>query len=232
MEERVELKGSYNKIVAVARFPRNQKSPCVILCHGLLSSKEGSKYLLMSERFCSLGFVTLRLDFHGCGESGGEIERTTLSIRLENLDRVLEYVSSHPLVDSKRLGLLGSSFGAVVCLVKIATDPRVSCAVLLSTPLEIKKGRVGIDLKEEFFEDLSSYDLLSAAKRSKCVLLIHGEKDEQVPVEQARTIYEYLSPPKEIHIIEGADHRFSDPSHRQTVIDLSLSWFSRFLLQP
>jgi dipeptidyl aminopeptidase/acylaminoacyl peptidase len=38
-----------------------------------------------------------------------------------------------------------------------------------------------------------------------------------------------LSVPKEIHVIGGADHRFTDPAHRQRAIELSVDWFKKYL---
>jgi hypothetical protein len=48
-------------------------------------------------------------------------------------------------------------------------------------------------------------------------------------VDQAWEIFHGLSSPKEIHVIEGADHRLTQPSHRQRAMDLSAAWFRKFL---
>jgi dipeptidyl aminopeptidase/acylaminoacyl peptidase len=232
VEERIELQSKHNKIVALLRLPGRMRSPCVILCHGLLSSKDSAKYVLMSEVFCLRGLATVRFDFHGCGESGGELRKTTLSIRLENLDRVFEYVASHPLIDRERIGLLGSSLGAVVSLAKAALHEQARCAVLLSVPLTVRRGKEGFELEEEFYRDYAAYDLLSIARSSKNVLVVHGTDDEVVPLEEARTIFSHLSTPKEMRLVGGADHTFSNPSHRKAAVDLSLFWLRMFLLKP
>jgi dipeptidyl aminopeptidase/acylaminoacyl peptidase len=62
-------------------------------------------------------------------------------------------------------------------------------------------------------------------------MVIHGEKDELVPVDQAWEIFHSLGGPKEIRILEGADHRLTDPAHRSRAMDLSIAWFKRYL-QP
>ena len=36
---------------------------------------------------------------------------------------------------------------------------------------------------------------------------------------------------KDLEIIEGGDHVFSDPSHRERVINLALNWFDKYLLK-
>jgi dipeptidyl aminopeptidase/acylaminoacyl peptidase len=60
-------------------------------------------------------------------------------------------------------------------------------------------------------------------------MVIHGEKDELVPVDQAWEIFHTLGGPKEIHVIEDADHRLTNPSHRQRAIELSVEWFVKYL---
>jgi dipeptidyl aminopeptidase/acylaminoacyl peptidase len=59
--------------------------------------------------------------------------------------------------------------------------------------------------------------------------VIHGEKDELVPVDQAWEIFHSLAAPKEIHVIEGADHRLTEPSHRGRAMELSTEWFKEYL---
>jgi dipeptidyl aminopeptidase/acylaminoacyl peptidase len=65
-------------------------------------------------------------------------------------------------------------------------------------------------------------------KVSNC-LAIHGEEDELVPLDQALGIFYNLGVPKELHVIGGADHRLTDPAHRQRAIELSLDWFKEYL---
>ena len=60
-------------------------------------------------------------------------------------------------------------------------------------------------------------------------MVIHGEKDELVSVEQAWEIFYHLSEPKEIHVIEGGDHRLTNSLHRQRAIELTVEWFKRYL---
>jgi dipeptidyl aminopeptidase/acylaminoacyl peptidase len=59
--------------------------------------------------------------------------------------------------------------------------------------------------------------------------VIHGDRDELVPVEQARMIYEYLNEPKKMEIIEGGDHRLTHPDHRERAIETTMRWFERYL---
>ena len=64
MEERFELGPAGRRVRGVFATPGPERRPCVILSHGLLSSKESSKYLLLSEVLARGGIATCRFDFH------------------------------------------------------------------------------------------------------------------------------------------------------------------------
>lgn len=211
-----------------------KKYPCVILSHGLISSKESSKYVALSESLNEAGIASCRFDYHGCGESGGNIEETTLTTRVGNLHSITEYVVNHSLVDMDKIGILGSSFGGSTCIVKAARDKRIKCVALWATPYRLEKkddGRLSdIEFNDSIYTDFMTYDLLSEATRVSFALVMHGEMDETVPCSEGKSIYKCLKKPKKLEIIKGADHIFSNLSHREKAINLSLNWFRRFFL--
>lgn len=211
---------------------RRKKYPCVILSHGLVSSKESSKYALVSDIFAGAGIATCRFDYHGCGESGGDITETTLSIRLENLDVITEYIIHHPSVDPHNIGILGSSFGGTTCVLKAAKDARIKCISPWATPYRLDKdedGTIsGIPFKETIFTDFTQHDVLAEAQKVSNALVIHGEMDEIVPCVEGKTIYKSIKKPKKCVIIKGGDHTLSDPIHRDEAIKLALHWFQGY----
>jgi fermentation-respiration switch protein FrsA (DUF1100 family) len=210
------------------------KHPCVILSHGLISSQESAKYLVLADVLARAGIASCRFDFQGCGVSEGPIEETTLTIRLGNLEAVSDWVMAHPSIDEKRCGLLGSSFGGSTSLVKAARDERIRCLSLWATPYRLGNkedpSAEGIAFKEALYTDFAAYDLLDEAKKVSHALVIHGKVDEVVPFSEGEAIYKNLGEPKKLELIEGGDHTFSTPSHRERAISLSLEWFRRFLV--
>jgi dipeptidyl aminopeptidase/acylaminoacyl peptidase len=72
-------------------------------------------------------------------------------------------------------------------------------------------------------------ELLPRLKKVQRILIVHGQEDQQVPSEHASTLYEVLDEPKALHIIEGADHRFTALEWREEAIGLTMEWFKRFL---
>ena len=234
MTEQCEIRSGPYRIRGILTVPdRSGKFPCVILSHGLISSKDSSKYVALSAALQAAGMASCRFDYQGCGESDGSIEETTLTARVANLDAVAEWVFDHPSLDPAKLGLLGSSFGGSTSLVKASRDKRIRCLCLWATPylLEKKDDRSlsEIEFKDTLYADFARYDLLVEAKRVSCVLVIHGEADEVVPSREGKAIYEHAKRPKKFDLIKGADHIFSVPGHRERAITLSINWFRRFL---
>ena len=208
--------------------------PCVILSHGLVSSRQSAKYVALSDILAAHRIASCRFDYHGCGESDGKIEETTLTERLANLESVTALVLGRPSIDARKLGLLGSSFGGCTSLVRAARDRRVACVCLWATPYRLG-GREeptpeGIDFREELYTDFARYDLLAEARNVRCGLVIHGEADEVVPAAQGTAIYENLGEPKAFEMIKGGDHTFSRAADRERAISVSLDWLGRFLL--
>jgi uncharacterized protein len=236
MIEPFQITSTYNTISGLMVLPESKGAfPCAVLSHGLISSKESSKYVAISERFAQAGIASCRFDYHGCGDSGGNIEETTLTIRLDNLNAVVDYVLHHHGVNPDKVGIIGSSFGGTTALIKSARDERIKCTSFWATPhMLAKDGNGSIDniyFKDDIYTDFSTYDILSESGKVSYTLVIHGEQDETVPCVEGKKIYENLQEPKRLEIIEGGDHVFSDPSHRERVISLALDWFDKYLLR-
>lgn len=234
MIERFELPAPVLKVSGILTTPETsaKRYPCVVISHGLISSKDSSKSVALADAFCSAGIASCRFDYHGCGESEGKLRDTTLTVRLANLQTVVEYVRRHAGLDPFAIGLSGSSFGGSTTLLLAALDPTIRCAILMATPYRLEK-RPDDELDQvgftDIYEDFSNYDLLSEAGRVSRGLVIHGDSDETVPWQEGEAIYQHLSQPKRFELVKGGDHVFSDPIHRDKVIQLSVDWSKRFL---
>ena len=232
--EKVFFQSEGYRISGILHLPQEQNPPCVIASHGLLSSKNSEKYVALGERMSREGMAMLRFDFRGIEESEGRLEDDTVSGRIADLNSALGFVRSYPGMGN-RIGLLGSSLGGYISLIGASMDKEISAVVIWATPFHLddlgsKKEEEDYPLPgEAFFKDLPRHRLLPLLPRVLNCLVIHGEKDELVPVDQAWEIFHTLGPPKEIHVIEDADHRLTNPLHRQRAIDLSVDWFKKHL---
>jgi len=231
--EKISFLSGGQRISGILHLPDKKNPACVVASHGLFSGKDSEKYVALGESLAEAGFAMLRFDFRGCGESEGKMEESTVSGRIADLSSAIDFVKSRPNFKS-RLGLMGSSLGGYVSLVKASAEEKIGGVVIWSTPFHLDnvrstKAEDGMPaLGEVFFEDLPRHPLLPLLGRVSTCLVIHGEEDELVPVDQAWEIFNSLGSPKEIHVIEGADHRLTVPGHRRRAIDLTVEWFTRY----
>jgi dipeptidyl aminopeptidase/acylaminoacyl peptidase len=56
-------------------------------------------------------------------------------------------------------------------------------------------------------------------------MVVHGDMDEIIPVENAYRLLQYKKVNTELVIIPGADHMFSQDEHRQEVAQRVAQWF-------
>ena len=233
-ERRLEIISDNLKIRAVLHTPDTASWPLVILCHGFLSHKDSSKYRQLAQIFARESIATLRFDFRGCGESEGLLSESSISRRWRDLQRVIDESADMEDFDG-RLGLMGSSLGGYLALLEVSHNSKVRCSAVWSAPshlLDLVKRLPEVspvEFSQECYEDLLTVELLPRLKNVQRVLIVHGQKDQQVPPEHASSLYEVLAEPKALHILEGADHRFTASEWREEAIRLTMEWFKRFL---
>jgi len=225
------VKFSEYGLAGVLHSPSEATSTCVITCHGLMSSKDSEKYVEIGRRFCGEAFAVLRFDFRGCGESKGLFTDTSLTERIEDLESALDFVQEQGY---GRVGVMGSSLGGTVSILVASKDRRIKALVTWATPCHLDElFRAGvIEGLDKLRLDSKKYDVVKAVKETHCpILIVHGSLDEQVPMSHAGVIYENVNEPKDIQIIEGADHRLTNPIHRRRAVELTLDWFKKYLKQ-
>jgi len=216
-------------LAGVFHSPHEKASTCVITCHGLYSSKDSEKYVNIARRFCGEGLAVLRFDFRGCGESGGRFEDTSLTGRMEDLEDALDFAQKQGY---ESVGVMGSSLGGTVAVLTAAKDRRIKALVTWAAPCRLDElfRREGIKGLEKLRQDVSRYNVAKTVKDIHCPILIgHGSLDKQVPLSHAEVLYKNANEPKNIQIIEDADHRLTNPSHRRRAVELTLDWFKKYL---
>ena len=225
--ERVVLEVDKLKIVGVLHRIHKQNAPIVVTCHGMLSTKDSEKYLEIADILTKNGINVLRFDFRGCGESEGNFTNSTVTARLRDLETILQYV--HSMFED--VGLLGSSLGGTISILAASKFKFIKALVTWAAPIflkEILNPLKGV-IPEGFIKDLENVDITGAAKEVSHILVIHGDRDEIVPVRDAHVLFNLAKEPKELKIIRGGDHRFTDPELRKIALNESLRWFKQHL---
>ena len=87
------------------------------------------------------GFVVLRYDKRGVGQSGGRSERVTLSDYAEDVVSAVKWLRRRQDVDRDRLAVAGHSEGGAVAMLAAGRTDQIKSLVLIATP-----GTAGSDL--------------------------------------------------------------------------------------
>jgi len=222
---RVEFFSQNRRLVGVFHQVKNkEKAPVVITSHGLESYKDSDKYLRIAERF-TIDFSVFRFDFSGCGESEGDMTED-LPNRIYDLIAAIDLMKKQPYVDPDRIGLLGSSMGGYLSILA-ANKEKIGAVVTWSAPYILELNLDGLDERSLASLKIDAINIIKKIKSP--ILLIHGDKDDIVPLSHAVELYKNANTPKELKIIKGADHRFLNVAYREEAINLSLDWFKRYL---
>jgi hypothetical protein len=80
------------------------------------------------------GFVSIRYDKRGVGQSGGRAESATFADYAEDARAAVRFLADRKDVDPKRIAILGHSEGGLVALIAADKEKRIAAAVLIATP--------------------------------------------------------------------------------------------------
>src|SRR5438477_9031285 len=133
MEQRVEFRSDGLRLSGVLHVPDDRKAgerrPAFMVLHGFGSNKDSGVPRTAAELFASLGYVALRFDMRGCGESEGPRGRVICLEQVEDTRHALSFLAGRPGVDPARIGLIGNSFGAAVAVYAAGVDRRAAACI-------------------------------------------------------------------------------------------------------
>ena len=111
------------------RHRPGERRAAFLVLHGFGSNKTSSNVLQPTKVLNELGYVTLRFDMRGCGDSEGERGRVICLEQVEDTRNALTFLAKHPAVDPDRIGVIGSSFGGAVAVYAGGVDERVAAVI-------------------------------------------------------------------------------------------------------
>jgi len=234
------------KLSATIHLPDGPSRRGVILGHCFTCSRHITILRSLCHLLADQGFTVLRFDFSGNGQSEGSFVESTYSKQIAEMETAAAYLADRGV---SWLGLAGHSMGAMVALLAgaksasvkaicaLAARSRVMGAAELLSPAQLQElqetGRVrfvsrgrALELSREMFTDAARYDLGRAVSAlSPPLLLVHGDRDEITPVDEAYRIQRYRPEGTRLAVIPGADHMFSGDEHRRKATEAVVSWF-------
>ena len=227
------------RLSAVLERPAAGPCPLVIVLHGFTSAKNRPHNLAACQAMGEAGFATLRLDLYGHGESGGEFQNHTLHKWISNTLTALHYVRSLDFVTE--IYLSGHSQGGLVAALVGGMAPDLIHGLILRAPAFMipRSARAGTMLGRSFDpqhvpEEMETIkgltlggDYIRVAQTIHAedaidrfpgpVLLLHGDQDDVVPLEDSRTAAERYRR-CQLAVIPGETHHFDRCTERMQAI--------------
>lgn len=248
----IEFSNTQNEILRGKLYPpSNNERPIVFMLTG--DGKKGSNglswinlpKLLMEKDIGSFVF-----DFSGLGNSEGKRRDLTLSKAISDAKIAFDAMLGLDGFDKRRIGVFGASFGGNVALLTFSNNRKIKVMTLKSPVsfypdsfisefgIEIVKDwkeqhyieKVGFDFN--FYLDAFNHNTyLEASKIQFPCLIIHGDRDEIVPVNQSWHLSNSMvnSIDNRLVIKKGVNHRYSNPGAWNEMSKDSISFLEKYL---
>lgn len=238
------------KIAAVIHYPKIETGKLAILCPGYLDSKDYDHLVQLAKTLATRGYAVVRFDPIGTWESDGEMNNYTAANYLACIQSVKDYMLRSGKYDFILLG--GHSRGGRMSIIYAASDKDISyvVAIMPSASSFIRAGEEEIGdepqrhrrdipgepgkyreyvVPAELVLDSSKYSSVSAVPNVHVpILLIAGEKDMLIPLDEIKSIYNVANEPKKLIVIPGIGHDYrKNPSEIKIVNDTILEVLSR-----
>jgi len=255
MQKAVEIQSRGLTLRGMLHVPEdcNKRVPIVLMFHGFTGNKMEPHFIFvkLSRLLEKSGIASLRFDFGGSGESDGDFIDMTLSGELQDAKNILDYAKTLDFVDVSKIGIVGLSMGGAVggmLAGERREDIRTVCLwapagnmkeKILSqyneqskTMLE-KYGYVdvgGLQMGINFVEDIKTIDIIGkSAAYDKNLLILHGDKDETVPLETSDRYLEVFGERCLLHIVKDAGHTFNSVDWENEVLEYTVAYLQEEL---
>jgi pimeloyl-ACP methyl ester carboxylesterase len=208
--------------------PRADTPLVVLLTGDGPNGSEGQTWSQFTSLLLAKGIATFLFDFKGLGHSPGTYEDLTLSLGCSNFDAAMRFIRERGEHDKSRIGLIGSSYGGNIALLKGSEYPEVR-AIGLKSPSSFlpegyqlqygadvmaEWGRTGfsseVGLKYSAVLDALFHNTYAAASRiGASVRIVQGTADSAVPIRHSRDLVRVM-PNASIFELDGADHWYAE----------------------
>ncbi|MBS3175654.1 alpha/beta hydrolase [Candidatus Woesearchaeota archaeon] len=226
-------------------FTPKKYDTAVVFLHGFPSDCRGGTGKRIGPSLMKKGYLVLTFDFSGTKTSEGKFEDKLMSKEVKDVHYAIDFLFRNYCF--KKLVLIGHSTGAIDASLYAYKDKRIDKLILLGAVSDLKhsarydfndeqvrdfwtkgyiiykRGKKWVKnkkLKKAFYDEFFTLDIPKAMKKyRRPLLIIHGEKDEAIPVNDPQALYALARRPKKLVIVRDADHSFRNPRHWKKVVD-------------
>ncbi len=216
--------------------PAPTRYPAVLLIPGY--SRTAGDYLPLGVRFARDGFVAVAITQPGFGKSAGPADFVGPR-SMHVLETGLDRMQALAFVDRTRTGVFGYSRGAIAASLLATRRKDIKAAVFAAGIYDLKRAYDDIAIQGIRDNIKAETSLTNAALQERSslfhmqelacpVLILHGEKDENAPVSQAKVLQARLTELKkdfQIRLFPDRDHDIG----RQNLNEETLGFFKRNL---
>ena len=222
---------------------------CALFAHCFTCGKDLRVARSLSATLAGHGFATLRFDFTGLGESGGDHADTTFGTNIGDLVAAADWMRE--TLEAPSL-LVGHSLGGAAVIMAAGSIPEVRAVATIGAPAEPAhvakllgprraeveaRGEAEVELagrrffiKQQFLDDLEAQSPAEHLRALDAALLVfHSPQDEVVGIDNARRIYEAARHPKSFVSLDGADHLLRRPRDGAYVANVLAAWVDRYV---
>lgn len=250
-EERIRIPVDSGELDAVTVFPEQEARRWAILVHGGPGGvKDGPAdlYKDLAAVLAAQGIASLRFDVRGAGESSGAYRDMTLARQVQDLKAARQFLVE--CYAPQRIALIGESLGATIVLSGL--DGNEDALVLLWPAVWLLDGVFDDYVTEESLAEakLRGFivrddeevglpfltELLATRDVSQPLhglrtplLLVHGDADTEVPVEQSAQAEALVAGPVRRVVVPGGDHCLERPAERVVVNREISAWLAAHL---
>lgn len=238
---RITLQRDGLTLVGDREEPFGEIYDMAIIFHGFGGNRNATLLKEISNKLRDENVASVRFDFNGHGESDGEFRNATVLNEIADANTILEYVKTDPHV--RNIYLIGHSQGGVIASMLAGLYPDLIKKVVLLAPAGTLKDDA---LKGNFFgtiynpkkipdevryahqaidgfymriaQNLPIYEWSRQFTGPVC--LIHGKNDTVVDP-QASQKYADGYENAQLHLLDGADHSFTDKDKMQEAVKIA-----------
>ncbi len=232
------------------------KPPLIVMPHGGPAARDDFDFDWWVQALATRGYAVLQPQFRGSAGFGDAFEEAGHKewggkMQEDLIDGVLA-LGERGVVDAKRVCIVGASYGGYAAMFSAAVYPSVyRCGVSLNGVSDLAlligsrsrafgRDTAMVNALETMMGDpranAEAFRLASpvfrVTRQAAPILLIHGEDDTTVPIQQSRSLQRALKEagkPVDLVVLKGDDHHLSSTASRTLMLESMFTFLDRWL---